>query len=372
MRHIHISLVGGQTEPIYSMIRILAPDEVILICSEKSHEEAMDVTNLINSSKMSVKLKTMSPSDLKSINEDIETLKASLNEDDVLTINLVGGTKFWSLSFYKMFADRPNTHFFLLDQNKVFWNLNNNLSFTTDALDIDTILALYGNELTSYRSIEDYNEEDDESLKLIEKIRNTRRFYSAFKNLATTICPDFQEQLIGCENGIFDDNRGNSISWGKPDIVDISFGNSSYSLSSPNAVALTFNSGWFEFKVARLIEGWDKATDIRLNCIFSSSLGYTKNEVDIIVNTDRKPLFVECKTKLYNSTDIDKFSTVVKNYGGASCKAVFITEKPMNDLQATKCKDSGIDCFCLENHNANSLRKDLYTFLDRIILEINK
>lgn len=372
MRHIHISLVGGQTEPIYSMIKILTPDEVILICSEKTYEETLDITGLLNRQNTSVHIKSFDPSNLKTISEDIESIKNTLNDDDILTINLVGGTKFWSLSFYKMFSDRPNTHFFLLDQNKTFWNLTNNLSFTTEALDIDTILSLYGNELASYRSIEDYNEADDESLKHIQRIRNSRKHFTTFKNLATILSPEMLEQLIYNDEGTFKDKQGNFISWEKPDIIDINFGRMTCHLESPNAVNLTFNCGWFEYKVARLIKGWEKATDIRLNCIFSSSQGFTKNEIDIIVNTDKKPIFIECKTKLYNSTDIDKFSTVVKNYGGASCKALFVTERPMNDLQMTKCKDSGIYYFCLENHTEDNLHADLYSFLDRLLLEINK
>ena len=107
---------------------------------------------------------------------------------------------------------------------------------------------------------------------------------------------------------------------------------------------------------------------MRLNCVFPLKGDFLKNEVDIIINTDVKPVFVECKTSVHNATDIDKFATVVSNYGGAACKAVFITDQPMKDLPATKCKESEIAAFALQN----TTTEDLYRSLDTILLESNK
>ena len=105
-----------------------------------------------------------------------------------------------------------------------------------------------------------------------------------------------------------------------------------------------------------------------MNCVFPLKPGFSKNEVDIIVNTEIKPVFVECKTSVYDSTDVDKFATVVSNYGGAACKALFVTELPMHDLASTKCKESGIATFSLKGNTESNL----YAILDGLLLESSK
>lgn len=83
-----------------------------------------------------------------------------------------------------------------------------------------------------------------------------------------------------------------------------------------------------------------------MNCVFKSEQSTSKfndkNEVDVIVNTGQKLLFVECKTKITNITDIDKFASVVRNYGGDGSKSLFVTMFEMNEQQKEKCNDNKI------------------------------
>lgn len=100
-------------------------------------------------------------------------------------------------------------------------------------------------------------------------------------------------------------------------------------------------------------------------------LRYPKNEVDIIVFTKKKALFVECKTKLHNSTDIDKFRTVVRNYGGQSSKALFITDRPMLPLQKENCSESAIITFSIKDSGPNK-EQELFRILNDELSVINK
>lgn len=374
MSHIHIALVGNETYPVYSVIQFLNPDRVFLICSDGptgSIKEANTISEKINLPTEHVEVFPIAPADFDIIYHRINELEKRIDANDYLTINITGGTKFWAIALYKAFSSRSDTQFFLFNQNNTLWNLETNKSTPLAGLGLDTIISLYGNETTTFRHFTDYTEDDEKSL---EKIENVRRFnFQAFNSLAATPSKENAEELKTNKSGIFTDSKGNTIMWVKPNKVVFTFKKKdgkmmNAQLSSPNAVSLTFNSGWFEYKVAKLLSGWSLAKEMRLNCVFPLKGGFLKNEVDIIINTDIKPVFVECKTAVHNATDIDKFATVVSNYGGAACKAVFITDQPMKDLPATKCKESDIAAFAIEN----TKEKDLYDFLDSIIIESNK
>ncbi|MCF0182605.1 MAG: DUF1887 family protein [Muribaculaceae bacterium] len=113
-------------------------------------------------------------------------------------------------------------------------------------------------------------------------------------------------------------------------------------LRSPHAFELVFNAGWFEYKVAKMLERWDKSTEVLLNCTFPDKNNAPKNEVDVIVNAGTKIFFIECKTQISKITDIDKFRSVVKNYGGTASKGVFITEANKKDNAKEKCDQNSV------------------------------
>ena len=373
MSHIHIALVGNETYPVYSVIRFLNPDTIYLICSDGpggSINEARTIVSNLKGEKDDIQIVTMDPANFEGIYKGIDSLQSNFTDGDYITLNITGGTKFWALAFYKTFCNRPDTQLFLFNQNNSLWNLLTNTCTDLQGLDLDTIISLYGNNTTSFTKLDSYTDKDDESMRKIESARHFNP--KAFVKLAAALDPNNSQSLRTNPSGIFSDSAGNTIMWSKPDQAVISFKNKgmtkTYRLDSPNAVSLLFNSGWFEYKVAKLLSGWEKVKEIRMNCIFPLNPNYPKNEVDIIVNTDIKPVFVECKTAVHTATDIDKFATVVSNYGGAACKALFVTEKPMKDLPATKCKESNIATFSLEGHSEG----DLYSFLDFILMESNK
>jgi hypothetical protein len=125
-----------------------------------------------------------------------------------------------------------------------------------------------------------------------------------------------------------------------------------------------------------MLSHWRYAKEIRLNCLFpdrkSHNVRFPKNEIDVIVNTGTKLLFVECKTMISTSTDIDKFRTAVKNYGGMGSKALFVTDNMMNDLQKEKCHDSGIIIFSLKDPAFGpNKEQELFKLLESELFNIN-
>jgi hypothetical protein len=96
------------------------------------------------------------------------------------------------------------------------------------------------------------------------------------------------------------------------------------------------------------------------------------NEVDIIVNTGKKLLFVECKTQVFNSIDIDKFATVIRNYGGLGSKGLLVTDAKLRSNVKEKCNKSGILTFSFKNtYNFNVNPKKLLFKLENEWLNIN-
>jgi hypothetical protein len=70
---------------------------------------------------------------------------------------------------------------------------------------------------------------------------------------------------------------------------------------------------------------WKRAKQIWLNTELTQwDNERTLNEIDIIVETGEKLLFVECKTQVYDATDVDKFNNAVKSYGGVASKRIFL------------------------------------------------
>lgn len=90
------------------------------------------------------------------------------------------------------------------------------------------------------------------------------------------------------------------------------------------------------------------------------------------MNTGSKLLFVECKTQIKNETDIDKFASAVKVYGGLGSKALFVTDARMTDKAIEKCADHGIMTFCLQTYYGNEMIEQvLFDKLERELFNLN-
>ena len=143
-------------------------------------------------------------------------------------------------------------------------------------------------------------------------------------------------------------------------------------LKSEHVREMLLKASWFEYQVASMLRKWDRSGAIRLNCIFPYHDSAAKNEIDILVETREKLLFVECKTQIEDNTDIDKFASAVRNYGGMGSKALFVTDRKMSGKAIEKCKDNGILTFSLQDeHLEMPSEKALAMLLDSELFNIN-
>lgn len=374
---VHITLVGGQPAPIYHGIVATNPDKVVYVYSHDSVRILKKLREVISIPEDT--LEPLHPTDPDAIMQCAQQLACKYCNDEV-TVNISSGLKSWSHLFGKVFEKVPNSSVVYMDQNNVLWNYKTMQSQDGFSFDMDILMQLYGNPLKHYKNFADYTEDDLLVAKKVEEVRffNSRQF----SDLLTKLNKDWDNQLNQNKYGCFEHASGGRVEWEKDDFVRLYLTHSKkddleLELVSPHAVSLAFNAGWFEYKVARMLSHWKYSKDIRLNCIFphtkhKDQIRYPKNEIDIIVNTGTKLLFVECKTKLASSTNIDKFRTAVENYGGRGSKAIYVTDEPLTELEREKCAESKVMYFSLKDP-ASGLNKEqaLFELLNKELFSIN-
>ena len=379
MSKIHITLVGGQPAPVYHGIVATRPDLVVYIYSKDTNSK-----QAVKILKKEVGIKwlgyKLDPTDPVVIKKLAEKLAHIFNDSEEITVNISGGLKSWSYWFGVVFEKIPNATIIYIDQNNQLWNYRTMESSSNFEFDMHTLFRLYRNPLTNYTPYTDYTEADFSAIPSIEECRAFN--YQDFNRLLTVLNKDSQTRLRTQDSGEF--HLSDSLSYVKWErnsstgnstvVIHIQNNESSITkeFTSPHAIDLAFFAGWFECKTANLLSKWNKAKEICMNCHFPFKPGFDKNEVDIIINTGNKILFVECKTQISKTIDIDKFRSVIKAYGGTASKGLFITDAPMYDLAKAKCDEHNILTFSLQdNHGNMSCEEALITLLDTELDKIN-
>lgn len=376
MAKIHIALVGKQPAPVCNGILMTAPDAIVYIFSDESRDTVELLRKQLPLNEY--KQPPLDAIDPKAINARAAVLAEKFKEDTII-LNISSGPKSWTYLFGLYFSKLPNVEVIYIDQNNTLWNYTSGNHTADCPFDMDFLLRLYGNTIKK-NNIKDYTSSDTEVQKKIEEIR---KFNHKDFNRLTTVLSDEWKNLVETGNdATFTLESGSFIVWekgheGQLPFVRIFLKNKKgesreVCLESPYAVNLTFNSGWFEYKVAKMLSQWSEAKAIYMNCIFPAQSGLPKNEVDIIVQTKNKLLFVECKTQISKTIDIDKFRTVVKGYGGTASKALFVTDAPMTALAKEKCKQSDIMMFSMaEPHLGMSPETAIAMLLNQNMDKIN-
>lgn len=383
-RKVHITLVGGQPAPVYNGIIATKPDYVVYVHSSESENRVKVLKREITIPSEDILLDPLSP--IK-ILEGVVGLAKKFTDDEV-TVNISSGLKSWSHFFGVIFERCDNASVVYMDQNNVLWNYKTMKSYSGFHFDMDTLIRLYDNNIDDYRNLGEYTDDDYDCLQGIKKLR--KKDYAEFTKLLATLSPEDARYLKNHKQGTFYSQDTDSfVEWEKSTATSIGFvhvgldtmykGFVEADFESEHITDLIFNTGWFEYEVANILSRWSKSREIRMNCRFAFKKGQKtnkgkdndKNEVDIIVNTGTKLLFVECKTQIYNTTDVDKFRSVVKNYGGIANKGIFITESPMKNEAIEKCHEHGLLHYSLNDNHPNGVEDELFALLDKELYNIN-
>lgn len=384
MSKVHIALVGGQPAPVYYGISATSPDTVIFISSKDSENMIVPIKDRLASNGVVCSFEEYAPIDPNDPTDIINCAQTILERHaiDKIILNISSGTKPWAYLFSNVLKKNDKTEVIFIDQLNRIWNYNDYSHEFIKPLDVIQHLELYGNTLRYFTRFESYTKEDENNVPIVKKARAFNN--DDFNRLTTILTKDLNHRLQHKKADKWNLTTGSFVEWSKPGKGDKGWvrlfltksrGRSEeFFIESEHAVQLVFNSGWFEYKVARILSGWSEAKEILLNCKFKTKKGADKNEADIIVRTSNRLLFVECKTHLHSTTDIDKFRTVVSTYGGTASLGIFITDVPMNEQGREKCESVKLlPPFAISLDYAGIPKeRALFTLLSTAIEQINK
>lgn len=388
MSKIHITLVGGQTMPVFSGIINDDPDKIILICSNDSKKEASRIENAVKSKNNKWKKKIWEKIlfDPYDINKIFKKIKESFglkdqngnylkdefggylyfNDKDEITLNLTSGTKPWSILFDGQMTVNNNVKSIYIDQQNRIWNIKEGtFQSITHRVTMEDMFLLNGIKIQEKTDFEEYDKSDIEALKEIRSIREIN--HDAFNEVTTDIykiikdrrTSENQKQIIQLKSNAYE------MTWDKLQNKFYGYIKNKkesnikrFNITSKHIRSLMLNTGWFEFEVAKLINEWDIEKKIYLNCILKRSESGNSNplnEIDIIVQTKDKFLFIECKTQVAQPTDVDKFNNAVKQYSGLQAHRIFFTDDRMKQTAVEKCESAGIFRFTMESLKTNGI-----------------
>ncbi len=369
-------MVGGQPVPVYIGIKDDGQaSTVVLVCSAQSRVEAGRIQAQFP--KRDVHICECSPTDLQQIEDLVRQLKGRYLDCEV-TVNLTSGTKLWSLSFFRVFCEHSSVHFIYVDQTNMMVDIMTKASHRC-SIDKQTRFELYGTPLKQFVAISEYTDDDIKVMREVEKLRKVnKKAFSVMTN-------DVDKARLKDDVSICDDESGSSIlcsSLAKYAEIRINGWNRSVTkqLQSEHVFDILFNAGWFELMTALELKKNQKVKDVWLNCTFADADGHTKNEIDIIVDLGTRLLFVECKTMVYNITDIDKFRSALRNFSGTSSSGIFVTyERPNENTKEKyqhameKCRDNEIQTFNFSlRRDAPSDNSSLEMIIDDLLQRQNK
>lgn len=382
MAKIHITLVGAHTYPVYLGIVETSPDEVLLVHSANSLAEAQRIAAEFEGSGIPFSFEEYDPVNVMQVLEKTRELSEAMGDEDQFIINLTSGTKVWSILFHEAFESKPHVQFIYVDQNCNVYDMTTGDTMCGTTIDMNRIFKLNN---TSILSCMDFGELSGDDLDAIKAIRALHQANWIDFTMLTVSDTRDKQKMFDKSTGSFSVGDS-SISWDRNDGT-VSFilsakerGIIEETLTSPHIFDLVFNAGWFEAEVARHMSLWAHAHEVKIGVEFPYVDGNSKNEIDVIVNTGQRLVFVECKTQIHNLTDLDKFSKAVHNYGGMGCIALFVTFASMTPKALEKCRDNGIVPFSFrdtllaarEPEKPFAIRKNLHQLLDQCLLTINK
>ena len=383
MANVHIALVGGQTYPVYLGIAESSPDRVILVHSASSLAEAQRIANEFKGTGIPFIYEQCDPVNVMQVLDKTRMMAKIMGDEDHYTINLTSGTKVWSILFHEAFETKPDVRFIYVDQSCNIYDLSDGACRMGAPLDTDRVFRLNDTRTLSYLDFEALDADDLRAVTTLCNLYRVKGNRTVLTEL-TVAKTNAQKQTFKRNVGTIN-HKESSISWDRrADSVTICLDNkgnvTEKTLTSPHVFDLVFNAGWFEAEVARLLSLWKHAHEVRMGVEFPFLKGNPKNEIDVIVNTGTRLLFVECKTAIHTLTDLDKFSKAVRNYGGTGCHALFVSFNPLSKEAAEKCRDNGVIAFSFEDTPGTTRSKDrqdvitaaLHRLLDERLFTINK
>lgn len=371
MTKIHIALVGKQILAVCNVINRVKPDKMILLPSKDSLALAERVKEYYKGT-IVCDIRELPVDNLVEIHKIAEDIVDSIDTNNEVSLELTTGFKSWAIYFFSIFREKlPQANIYYIYQENKLFNLTKEKEVGEVDFDYKLQFWLLNINFPNYTPYSVYTSEDFITMNAL------KGFYHKHSKVLTPLMKQFggymnKNKLTVQDNVEFTCDR-NKISWeAERNTITIEIsGKEKVTVSSPHVWHLANGGGWFEYYVATVLANIYQADQIFMNCHFKGPDNNDLNEVDIMVNTGKKLLFVECKTQIKGTTEINKFANVVRTYGALSSKSLFVTYWPMYRNGEEMCKLCSIPTFNMTSFEDSEVMNELKKRLDRIINRSN-
>lgn len=338
MKH-QINFLGGQLLPIYIGIKEFLPDKIHFIASDESKKGTKILKDIFPDLIFSEFI--CDPFDFYSIKKRILSVIEKLDAQDDVLINLTGGTKIMLLAAQSIISEF-NLKGFYINQDYSFIEVPSYYKkLITSELTIKDFFGLSGHKIFSAKTLSDFTENDLRVTNQIESFATSNKIYSKVTDFLR------KKYRVLPERGTETTTGNTVINW-DANIVEIHNNNKSIACFKGNNVRdLFFDATWWELIVASEIGKWAKAKEIILHCTlpFKTDNKALKNEIDILINTGNKLIFVECKSGNIKQEDINKMKVIKQTYGGLISKSLLVSRYMPSQSIMEKCKELDIEVF---------------------------
>lgn len=363
MKH-QIAFVGGQLLPIYIGIKEFKPEVIHFIATNESIASLGSLKAMLSSVKIQ-EYKT-DPFDFNSIKTSLDSIISKLAPEDVVSINVTGGTKIMVLAAQAIIQEKKIDGFYI-NQDETYIDLKVYSKHELKVeLTIKEYLDLSGHNILNSNSIVDFSKTDFKAADEIESFANSDKRYSLITNYFrkkynTQKLPEIGKEIL---------NNNVEVKWDKNSLQILANGKIILTTSSNHISKLFFNTAWWELIVASEISKWPKIKELLINCElpFKTDKTVTKNEIDILVNNGKKLFFIECKSGNVKQEDINKMKIIKQTYGGVISKSFLVSRFLPSSTIIEKCKELDIkvfSCYAFSNKLINPLTK-IHTVLDKL------
>jgi len=364
MKH-HISLVGGQTLPLYVGIIESNADFIHFVYSKDSSESIKVLQDIFKDKKMKTyECNAFNHAEILSL---FNSIVSSFSSSDDFVFNITGGTKLMALAATEV-VQKSKGKAFYFNQDLTFYEIPSfEIRNITKNLEINDYVRLSGNKISCYTDISKYKDSDFNAAQRISNFSaaNTKEYSAIHK---------FKDQRFGNSGslpvrGDYQINNNLFVSWDENGLDISTSSDSLLELSCKNVHSLFFNAGWWELLVAQSVNKWKQKVDLYTNVIlpYKNEDSQSKNEIDVLVNTGKRLVFIECKSGNILASDINKIKAVRETYGGRIARSLLVSKyKPKSHI-IEKCQELDIDIFyCYEGY------KNKVTELDEICRKLDQ
>lgn len=369
-----ITLLGGQILPVYIGILEKKPDDIHVLYTKETRQL---LTRLIHEfPKLKIHSYQVDPYDFIGIKELVTNIIME-NDNDSFQLNLTSGTKVMALACQSVVSVLDYEVFYIDQKHRLFCLNDESFYPISSSLKIKTFFSLSGHKSYAFKELLNFTKDEKEfAFEIFEQTKQKSGIQKAF-DLVHSKC-----KKIETTTQFYAKDSKVSVTW-KNNNLNIDLPNNSLTSNSSNAFQIAFGGLWWELVVADVTNKWSKSIEQLIGVTIQTNFTQlTKNEIDIILNTGKNLIFIECKSGNVTQGDINKIRAVNRLYGGVSAKSILVCRFiPRKDL-LEKCKDLGIEVFAFQTSfslikhkqvtpfvNMNDLLKKLDLLVSRLEIE---